>query len=192
MRGALGVLTVGVVVGIVLILLTNRESGSRSTVPPPTNFGKSIERDELREITRKDPYQPDVDAEGNALVPPEPGKIYTGVDPLLSSEIMSPVTSAWKAGNEYDLTVVQAGASATHKSLGLLVIWRTSTRDATGPSTNLVEVPGAGTLRITGGPVGPSVVEWAPDRAKIEFRGSNDVRGVLSLADDSIVLDRAR
>ena len=156
----------------------------------PTRFGKRISREEARSITPANPYVPRTDEEGNVVLSGVgPGQISSQPDPLLSSEIMWPITNTWTARNHYEIVAVQAGRSASKPSIGLLAIMRSSTRDETGPTVGTLDVPGAGTLRITDAPLGRSVVGWAPKRAEIRFTGSTDVRGTLYLEHDSVELD---
>lgn len=141
-----------------------------------------------KQITRDNPYVPEFDSHGNIVHPcVEPARLYAGADSPLSSEVMWPVTNGWKAGNQYELTVVTAGRSAQDRSAGLLVISRHDTRRRAKGA--VIGVPGAGTIRITDAPLGRSVASWAPRRAKIRFRARSGVTGTLDLSTDSVSLD---
>jgi hypothetical protein len=128
------------------------------------------------------------DKHGNVVFPCiEPGEIYAGADPSVSPETMWPVTNAWRAGNHHETTVVSAGRSAHDRSLGMLVVSRFAVGSRVPGA--VIEVPGAGTVRITDGPLGRSVVGWAPSRAEISFKGRSGITGTLDLRTDSISLD---
>jgi hypothetical protein len=116
-----------------------------------------------------------------------------GIDPrpqgFVSSDVLSPLGNAWRAGGTEGFTEVDAGSLATDRKVGALAIFRHDFLTA-GQSSNLVEVRDAeGPLRITNAPQGPDVVDSAQGNGEIEFVGRDGTRGTLHLSDDSVTID---
>jgi hypothetical protein len=54
----------------------------------------------------------------------------------------------------------------------------------------MINVPGAGALRITRAPLGRSVQTWAQKRGKLRFTSEHGITGTLHLEDDTVTVDR--
>lgn len=112
-----------------------------------------------------------------------------GPGPFFSSDAIYPIANGWEAGDRRTYTAVDAGANPAKPSIGELGIFRQDFIKAT-QSQKVVNVPGAGTLRIVKAPLGRGVASSAQRSGELEFAGSRGVRGVLHLADDSVTITR--
>lgn len=123
-----------------------------------------------------------------------PGKIIPGsqVDGYFPTQTLAPLRSQWETGDCRDFTAVDAGRDYSHTSEGLLGIYRHHYGRPyhNQVTTKTVTVPGAGPLRITKAPLGPSVETWAQERGEIDFAGKNSITGTLYLRDDTVTLNR--
>ncbi len=109
--------------------------------------------------------------------------------PFFSSDVIYPFTNGWQAGDKHTYTAVDAGANPANPSMGELGIFRQDHIKVT-QSQKVVNVPGAGTLRIVRGPEGAAVATSAQRSGKLRFVGSRGVRGTLDLGDDSVTISR--
>jgi len=125
---------------------------------------------------------------GQAMKDTSPAEIEDNPQGFASSDVISPVENAWRAGGHNRFTEVDAGALARDRHTGAFAIFRNDYA-AIEQTMKLVEVKDAGTLTITSAPTGPDVVDSAQEDAEIEFEGSNGVSGTLHLADDTVTLD---
>jgi hypothetical protein len=85
--------------------------------------------------------------------------------------------------------VVVAGRDAEDRSMGVFAIRRTTFAPSDDPESRLsyVEVPRAGTLKITDAPTGSGAIQTRSQyRGKIAFGSATGVTGVLDLRDKSI------
>ena len=115
-----------------------------------------------------------------------PARIVDRPQGFVSSDVLSPVENAWRAGGEESFTEVDAGSLAADRKRGALLIFRHDflTAEQTG---ELVEVRAAvGPLRITDAPEGAGVVESAQEDGEIGFVGRDGTRGTLELSDDTV------
>ncbi len=117
-----------------------------------------------------------------------PAEIDEHPQGFVSSDVISPLENAWRAGSHTSFTEVDAGALQAGKTTGAFAIFRHDFLDARQTSS-LVEVKGSGPVRITKAPTGEAVVESAQKTGKIEFSGRGGVRGTLDLSDDSVSLE---
>lgn len=118
----------------------------------------------------------------------QPGKIIADPNPLVSSEVMSVITNGWHVGNHWGYTLVNAGQATGERSKGLFAISRYRVRNDS-QKLDLVNVAGAGPVKITRAPVGPSVVKWAQDRGNIRFTSKSGITGTFHLKDDTVTLN---
>ena len=109
--------------------------------------------------------------------------------PFFSSDVIYPFTNGWQAGDKRTYTAVDAGANPANPSMGELGIFRQDHIKVT-QSQKVVNVPGAGTLRIVRAPEGGAVATSAQRNGELEFIGSRGVRGTLHLSDDSVTIER--
>ena len=117
-----------------------------------------------------------------AIVPDAPG-------PFFSSDVIYPFTNGWQAGDKRSYTAIDAGANPANPSMGVLGIFRQDHIKVT-QSQKVVNVPGAGTVRIVRAPEGAAVATSAQRTGDIEFVGSRGVRGTLHLSDDSVTISK--
>ena len=119
-----------------------------------------------------------------------PGEIVPGGQgPFFSSDTIYPLTNGWQAGDRRSYTAVDAGGDPARPSVGELGIFRQDFVKVT-QTQHVVNVPGAGTLRIVKAPLGRDVATWAQQRGDLEFVGSRGVRGVLHLSDASVTVTK--
>ncbi len=116
------------------------------------------------------------------IVPEPPG-------PFFSSDVIYPFTNGWQAGDKRTYTAIDAGANPANPTMGELGIFRQDHIRVT-QSQKVVNVPGAGAVRIVGAPEGAAVATSAQRGGEIEFVGSRGVRGTLHLSDDSVTISR--
>ena len=117
-----------------------------------------------------------------------PGEIVPGgPGPFFSSDTIYPLTNGWEAGDHRSYTAVDAGGDPARPSVSELGIFRQDFVKVT-QTQHVVNVPGAGTLRIVKAPLGHAVATWAQQRGDLAFVGSRGVRGVLHLSDDSVTI----
>ena len=123
----------------------------------------------------------------------QPAKLLPDPDPPVSAQVLDPVVNGWIVGNHHGTTTVDAGLSGDDPSTtkGRIVIWRSrfSRHHPPRTRTTIVDVPGAGALRITDAPLGREVARWAPRQAELRFTSRNGITGTLDLKDDSVTLD---
>ena len=115
-------------------------------------------------------------------------------DTGVQSSTMPRVTNGWEAHDGYRSTLVAAGVKARPfnpdgpLTTGLFSILRVRLKPF-DQSGDLVEIPGAGTLKITKAPLGRNVASAAQKQGKIEFTSANGVTGTLHLKDDTVTLN---
>jgi hypothetical protein len=119
----------------------------------------------------------------------EAARLVADPDPLVSDEVMLPIVNGWRVGNHLGFTVVEAGLAADNRSrtTGRFAILRYRVRHDS-QTVDLVDVRGAGAVKITKAPLGPRVVTWAQHRGNLQFISSNGVKGTLHLKDDTVTL----
>jgi hypothetical protein len=126
---------------------------------------------------------------GLAATSVRPGRIIPGgPGPFFSSDTIFPVTNGWQAADHTSYTGVVAGASPADRSVGELGIFRQNFVKVT-QDQHVVNVRGAGALRITRAPLGKGVATWAQQRGEIEFVGRRGVRGTLHLKTDKVTIE---
>jgi hypothetical protein len=116
-----------------------------------------------------------------------PAQIDPQPQTFISSDAVSSVTNGWRAGSHERFTEVDAGALATDRSTGALVIFRHDYPTAR-QDVKVVRVKNAGPLRITKAPTGAGVEASAQEDGQIGFAGAHGVQGMLHLSDDSVTL----
>jgi hypothetical protein len=111
-----------------------------------------------------------------------------GPGPFFSSDTIYPVTNGWQAGDHHTYTAVDAGANPANPTMGELGVFRQDHVRVT-QSQKVVNVPGAGTIRIVKAPEGRAVATSAQRNGQLEFVGSRGVRGILHLSDNSVTIE---
>jgi hypothetical protein len=110
-----------------------------------------------------------------------------GPGPFFSTDTIYPVTNGWEASDHRTYTGVDAGANPADPSIGELGIFRQDHIRVT-QSQKIVDVPGAGAVRIVRAPTGRAVATSAQSSGNLEFVGRLGVRGVLHLSDDTVTI----
>src|SRR5438034_693917 len=106
-----------------------------------------------------------------------PGEVVPGGPrPYFTSDTIYPLTNGWEAGDHRSYTAVDAGGDPARPSVGELGIFRQDFVKVT-QTQHVVNVPGAGTLRIVKAPLGHAVATWAQQRGDLAFVGSRGDRG---------------
>ncbi|TMK75710.1 MAG: hypothetical protein E6G49_00870 [Actinobacteria bacterium] len=100
---------------------------------------------------------------------------------------LSPVTNGWRISDHRTFTAVYAGAVPDHRSTGRLVIFRQNFVRVSQTSDH-VNVPGSGPLRITGAPQGNADQTAAQRSGTLEFKGANGTTGTLHLSNDTVTV----
>jgi hypothetical protein len=120
----------------------------------------------------------------------QPAEIVPGgPGPFFSSDTIYPVTNGWQAGDHRSYTAVDAGANPANPTMGELGVFRQDHVSVT-QSQKVVNVPGAGTIRIVRAPEGTAAATSAQRTGELEFVGSRGVRGTLHLSDNSVTIER--
>ena len=117
-----------------------------------------------------------------AIVPGGPG-------PFFSSDTIWPIRNGWEASDHRTYTGVDAGVNPADHSVGELGIFRQDFVKVT-QSQRVVDVPGAGALKIIHAPLGAAASTWAQRRGNLRFVGTRGVRGTLHLSDDRVTIER--
>jgi hypothetical protein len=125
---------------------------------------------------------------GKKMTQTIPAQIVHRPQGFVSGDVVRPLQNGWRAASHTSFTEVDAGALARDPRVGAFAIFRHEFV-AARQTVDIVEVPDAGTLRITSAPEGGGVVESAQKRGRIEFLGRGGVRGTLDLSDDSVRLE---
>lgn len=128
--------------------------------------------------------------DGYSLLPRvEPARIIPDPDPVVPADVLQPIVNGWRAGDHRGITLVEAGLAGDDASgtTGRFVVFRERERPF-AQNVDVVDVAGAGALRITGAPTGRRAGHRAQRRGKIEFVGEKGVTGTLHLAHDRITL----
>ena len=128
---------------------------------------------------------------GHHMTKPIPAQIDRRPQGFFSSDLVRPLTDAWRAADRRRFTEVDAGAFAPDRSVGVLAIFRHQFVRVR-QHVDLVKVIGSGPLRITGGPRGEGAATPAQRRGSLRFVGAAGVRGELHLRDDTVTLRPAR
>jgi hypothetical protein len=119
-----------------------------------------------------------------------PGRIVPGgPGPFFSSDVISPILNGWEASDHRSYTAVDAGVNPADHSMGELGVFRQSFVRAR-QTQDVVDVPGAGAVRITDAPLGRDVSSWAQKRGNLRFAGTRGVRGTLHLRNDKVTIAR--
>ena len=117
-----------------------------------------------------------------------PGEIVpAGPGPFFSSDVIWPIRNGWQASDRRSYTAVEAGVNPADRSVGELGIFRQKFIRAT-QSQHVIDVPGAGALKITAAPLGRSVATWSQRRGSLRFVGKRGVRGTLHLRNDKVLI----
>ena len=120
----------------------------------------------------------------------EPARIVPDPDPLLPADVLDPIINGWRAGDHRGITFVEAGLAGDDPSgtNGRFVVFRERERPF-AQGVDIVDVRGAGALRITRAPTGRRGAHSARRRGDIEFAGERGITGTLHLQDDTVTLD---
>ena len=122
---------------------------------------------------------------GLAATSVRPGEIVPGgPGPFFSSDVIA-VTNGWQTSDHRSFTAVDAGVDPADRSVGELGIFRQDFVRAK-QTQDVVDVRGAGAVRITKAPLGRSVVTSAQRRGNLEFVGDRGVSGTLHLKNDTV------
>jgi hypothetical protein len=129
--------------------------------------------------------------QGFAASDVRPGEIVPGgPGPFFSSDVIWPIRNGWQASDRRSYTGVDAGVNPADHSVGELGILRQDFVKGT-QTQHVVDVPGAGALRITDAPLGTGVATWAQKSGNLRFVGTRGVRGTLHLGDDTVSIERS-
>jgi hypothetical protein len=111
-------------------------------------------------------------------------------DPVVSADVLNPIVNGWRAGDRRGITLVEAGLAGDDPSgtKGRFVVFRERERPF-AQNVDIVDVRGAGALRITRAPTGRRASGWARRRGHIEFAGESGITGTLNLENDTVTLD---
>jgi hypothetical protein len=177
---------------------TSSESGQHAA---PINSSPAISPAEQRAARRRLARELGVSAarvkrlrggHGLSATSVRPAEIVPGgPGPFFSSDVIWPIRNGWQASDHRSYTAVDAGVDPADHSVGELGIFRQNFVKTT-QSQQVVDVPGAGTLRITEAPLGTGVVTRAQRRGNLRFVGKRGVRGTLHLRNDRITIDQRR
>jgi len=115
--------------------------------------------------------------------------VADGPGPFFSSDTIWPIRNGWEASDHRTYTGVDAGVNPADRSIGELGIFRQDFVNVT-QSQKVVDVPGAGALKITHAPLGAAASTWAQKRGDLRFVGTRGIRGTLHLSDDKVTIDR--
>jgi hypothetical protein len=127
---------------------------------------------------------------GFSLLPRiEPAKIVPDPDPVVPADVLQPIVNGWRAGDHRGITLVEAGLAGDDPSgtKGRFVVFRERERPF-AQNVDLVDVRGAGALRITRAPTGRRAANSAQRNGEIEFTSERGVSGTLHLADDTVTV----
>jgi hypothetical protein len=121
---------------------------------------------------------------------PQPGEIlsHKETDGYFPTVVLWPLKNQWQASDRRRYTAVDAGADASKPSNGLFGIYRHN-YIRVKETEKAVKVRGAGALKITKAPLGPSAETWAQKHGNIQFKGQKGVTGTLHLADDTVTVN---
>jgi hypothetical protein len=175
--GGLGALSLVVVAGAAL-------AGSSGTYIPP--LGITVPDEKAAAVQHSLPPG-GTESSARAPIPTGPPDriaahmLAEDVPVPISPQVLTP-SNAWLVSDGATLVAVYAGAAADDRSNGRFVIVRQNL--AAGRQTeDVVDVPGAGALRLVDPPRGEGV-ETSAQHAQLGFHGSNGKAGVLDLATD--------
>ncbi len=120
----------------------------------------------------------------------EPARLVPDPDPIAPADVLQPIANGWRVGDHRGLILVEAGLAGDDPSgtRGRFIVFRERERPF-AQNMDVVDVPGAGVLRITRGSSGSRAGHRVLARGKIEFAGETGVTGTLNLRDDTIILD---
>lgn len=114
-----------------------------------------------------------------------PHLIPPGTPPPLHWELINPV-NAWIVSDGYTLVAVYAGSPGSHPSRGRFAIVRQNLIFGIQiEPPDLVDLPKAGALKITGYPQG-AAQETTAQRGRLTFASAHGVKGVLDLRADRV------
>lgn len=120
-----------------------------------------------------------------------PAMIDSNPQGFASADLLTSVANAWRTSSHRRFTQVEAGALASDKAVGALLIFRHEFVSAQ-QGVDVVKVLGAGPLTITHAPEGRRVEASAQRDGDIRFAGAAGVRGTLHLRNDGISLAAPR
>lgn len=106
--------------------------------------------------------------------------------PVQPAELF-PVTNGWRISDHRTFTGVYAGAVPNHRSTGRLVIFRQNFIRVTQTSDR-VNVPGSGPVRITRAPEGKGDQTSAQRTGTLRFEGAHGTTGTLHLSNDTVTV----
>jgi hypothetical protein len=174
-------------------------ASERAHHPPKSPASGGLSKGEQRAATRRLGRELGVSAgrikrlrsgHGLAATSIRPGEIVPGgPGPFFSSDVISPIRNGWQASDRRSYTGIDAGGNPADHSVGELGIFRQDFIRGT-QDQHVVEVPGAGALKITQAPLGRSVATWAQNRGNLRFAGARGVRGTLHLGTDKVTITR--
>jgi hypothetical protein len=128
-------------------------------------------------------------AVGSRMPNPFPAELLRA-DPgsYFSSELIHPLTNAWRAASHSKMTAVDAGGEDRDSANGVFGIFRENYR-FTSQKENIVRVVGSGPVTITKAPEGRGKVQtWAQRRGDLHFTSTSGVTGVLHLKNDTVTV----
>jgi hypothetical protein len=157
-------------------LSPEKERALKEAVPPATS----------------EPGSDETSNRGHRIRGPVGSLMTTGIPAkMLGPKVQTPfppellrVRNGWMTADRRRLTAVYAGVAGNDDSRGRFVIFRQDFLYVK-QTLNVVDVPGAGELRIIRAPLGAKVESWA-QHGKLRFTSGTGVTGILHLKPDKV------
>jgi hypothetical protein len=118
-----------------------------------------------------------------------PARLRDDPEPFFSTGLIYPLSNQWVTADHRRFTAVEAGADPTDPSTGVLGILRQNYIHIT-QREELVRVPHAGALRLTGTPLGAKAAATAQRSGELGFAGENGITGTLHLEAETVTINR--
>ena len=106
---------------------------------------------------------------------------------FFSTSVIHPLTNEWVVSDRRRFIAVDAGSDPLDPSTGVIGIFRQNYLRVT-QTQRVIEVPGAGALKLTAAPAGPARAALTRSPA-LRFEGTDGAGGVLDLRDATVTLD---
>ncbi len=114
--------------------------------------------------------------------------LVSSPEPFFSTSIIYPIRNAWVASDHRRFLAVEAGADPVHRSTGVLGIFRQDYLRVS-QSERVVQVPGAGRLRLTRAPDGSGRATLRGGADTLHFTSRRGITGTLDLGSGEVVVD---
>ena len=122
--------------------------------------------------------------------PIRPHILPPGTPPPLHFELVN-VENAWLVSDGYSLVAVYAGTAGNDASIGRFAVIRQNLMFGVQFTPDLISIPNAGALKITGGPNGRGH-ETSAQRGRLTFTSARGTKGVLDLRGDRVRVTAAK